>query len=387
MAYGLDLSKLEDEDLNKPKYRGLDFNFETPMPELPSKPLPTTTGLNLATETPISSTTDTDFVSSIATPKKKSSFVDWWKGMDEDKRTALNRGLLATGLNMMALGGRTYDRPVSALGIVGEAGKAGLSQYEDTYDREQTHKLRKDYYDIAKERNQIQAKAYGLRLDAANKSAINKQDEKKTKALKRIAQIDEKIAKYAKNNSVVDSEAAKLLQLYGKNVSMGSTMDEESRQQIINSYNKERRALLPLAGEDTPSWDEEKRNIYKETYGLMKSGADKAMGLNISKGADFVDKGNINLYNRPQVKNTDGSISSVRSMSFNENGKEILIPTVSEDGRIMSNNEAIKQYKKTGKYLGKFNTVKEANQYADELHKQQESLTGQPQKKEWELYE
>ncbi len=290
MAYGLDLTDFEDKKYDGfgnpisvrtdiPAYKYPAFSF-TGLNTTPTPSLSTTTGDSVIPST-------SEFVQKVATPNKPPRFVDWWKNMEPDKKAALTRGLLSTGLNMMALGGRTYDRPVSALGIIGQAGQAGLKQYEDTYDREQAHGLRKEYLDLAKERNKTQREVYGLKLDAAKNAAINKLDDKKMKALKRIAQIDEKIAKYAKNNAVVDSEAAKLLQLYGKNVSMGSTMDEESRQHIINSYNKERQALLPLtrtmeekiAG-NTPLSNEEKRNIYRETYGIMKSGADKAMGLN-----------------------------------------------------------------------------------------------------------
>ena len=84
--------------------------------------------------------------------------------------------------------------------------------------------------------------------------------------------------------------------------------------------------------------------------------------------------GNIDLINRPIVKNEDGSISTIRSMSFqDENGKEVLIPTV-VNGKIVSDDEAIQHYYQTGEYLGKFNTIEEANSYAELLHEQQEKL-------------
>lgn len=92
------------------------------------------------------------------------------------------------------------------------------------------------------------------------------------------------------------------------------------------------------------------------------------------------EKGNIDLNNRPVVKNSDGTISTVRTISFNDNGKEVLIPTVSDDGRIVSDDEAIDTYYKTGKYFGKFNTIEEANTYAEWLHNQQEKMYASPKK-------
>lgn len=89
--------------------------------------------------------------------------------------------------------------------------------------------------------------------------------------------------------------------------------------------------------------------------------------------------GNIDLAKRPIVKNPDGSISTVRSMSFNDDGKEVLIPTVAADGRgILSNDDAIMQYRKSGQHLGMFDTPDNATAYAQSLHKGQDKMYAQP---------
>lgn len=86
----------------------------------------------------------------------------------------------------------------------------------------------------------------------------------------------------------------------------------------------------------------------------------------------LITLGNIDITQRPDVKNSDGSRSTVRSMSFEEGGKEILIPTV-VGNKVVSDDEAIAEYHKTGKHLGMFDNPDNATAYAKQLHNDYES--------------
>lgn len=94
----------------------------------------------------------------------------------------------------------------------------------------------------------------------------------------------------------------------------------------------------------------------------------------------MVEAGNLDLNQRPQVKNPDGSVSTVRSMSIGVDDKEYLIPTVSEDGRLLTEKEAIEQFQKTGKHLGVFDSPESATAYAKQLHTDQAKLISKKEK-------
>jgi hypothetical protein len=109
----------------------------------------------------------------------------------------------------------------------------------------------------------------------------------------------------------------------------------------------------------------------------------------------LVEQGNIDISNRPVIKNDDGSHSSEYSVSFSEDGREVLVPTV-VNGRFLTPNgkkpkerspeeqemfkEAWKTYKATKQHLGKFSNIADADAYAYNLHNRADRATVQAYK-------
>ena len=81
----------------------------------------------------------------------------------------------------------------------------------------------------------------------------------------------------------------------------------------------------------------------------------------------MIAPGNIDLYDRPRVPNPNGGISTVYSASFGLDGNEVLLP-LADQGRIMTEQEAIDRYYATGQHLGKFADPVSATDYARGLH-------------------
>jgi soluble lytic murein transglycosylase-like protein len=94
-------------------------------------------------------------------------------------------------------------------------------------------------------------------------------------------------------------------------------------------------------------------------------------------------EGNVDLYAQPEVRNPDGSISTVDSIGLNIDGKEYLLPTVTPDGRHFANEAkeagasdigkavgdmAYEEFRRTGRHLGIFRSPAASTAYAKKLH-------------------
>jgi len=126
--------------------------------------------------------------------------------------------------------------------------------------------------------------------------------------------------------------------------------------------------LFILKSEETPALKEGLDKV--DTYGVHETWNIKQQKKNqqYSTGTPVASyTGNIDLAKRPIVNNKDGSISTERSMSFNLDGKEVLIPTII-NGKKVSQEKAIAHFKKTGENLGMFDTPEEATAMALKIH-------------------
>lgn len=101
---------------------------------------------------------------------------------------------------------------------------------------------------------------------------------------------------------------------------------------------------------------------------------DMTHSIALATGPKPAIAGNLDPYNRPIVKNPDGSYSTTQSISIGTDKGETVIPTVF-DGAHHTNAEAAARYAQTGEHLGIFpaGATDAADQYATALHNDQDA--------------
>ena len=95
----------------------------------------------------------------------------------------------------------------------------------------------------------------------------------------------------------------------------------------------------------------------------------------------------VDLYAQPEVRNPDGSTSTVDSIGVNLDGKEYLLPTVTPDGRHFVNEVvrrgerdvgaavarmAVDEFRRTGRHLGVYSTPTGSTLAAQRIHRDYE---------------
>lgn len=94
-------------------------------------------------------------------------------------------------------------------------------------------------------------------------------------------------------------------------------------------------------------------------------------------GNEYIGEGNIDLHNLAPIVDDEGNWMTTYSYTIPEGDKWVNIPgVVTVDGKRQAVDEetAIKAYKKTGEYFGKFDTLAKAEAAADALHLEQEEF-------------
>ena len=81
----------------------------------------------------------------------------------------------------------------------------------------------------------------------------------------------------------------------------------------------------------------------------------------------LTEVGNIDVDELEQVEMPNGSSGIVPSVAVNVNGQDVLVPTIDGEGKIISKDDAIKLYQKTGEHFGKFESSEDAQRYAEDL--------------------
>jgi hypothetical protein len=81
-------------------------------------------------------------------------------------------------------------------------------------------------------------------------------------------------------------------------------------------------------------------------------------------------EGNIDVSSRKTIKLSNGEIELFKPMAFRNAGKVIVVPTITEGGKLLTESGAINKYFETGMHLGIFDDMSEAKVRIEQLEKE-----------------
>jgi hypothetical protein len=155
------------------------------------------------------------------------------------------------------------------------------------------------------------------------------------------------------------------------------TASGRTTQRVYSGGRKNSRSLM-AEGPNPSSYSRDKYFLVNE------SGNHPYDGKAGNSNDGMIEPGNIDTSKRRAVKLPGGDYGTVRSMGINDNGKEVLIPTIGPRGENWSGpkgeQRARDHYKTTGQHLGKFNSVAASNTAGQRLHEIEANRINKPRK-------
>lgn len=160
---------------------------------------------------------------------------------------------------------------------------------------------------------------------------------------------------------------------------LASHLIEQKQQEINQRYGTDRGMAMTAANSLTVMSTPTGHLVVVDAYGnklnevrynaRMGHYVDHVNNKKEQESQGMITPGNIDLNKREKVKNPDGSYSTVRTITIEQDGKTILLPTII-NGKQVSNDEAIAHYKQTGEHMGIFKSEADANKYDERIHKE-----------------
>lgn len=82
---------------------------------------------------------------------------------------------------------------------------------------------------------------------------------------------------------------------------------------------------------------------------------------------DMIEGGNLDVFSRPLMRESDGTVSRGAMKPFQVEGVEFLLPLTDASGKLLSDDEALAQFERTGNHYGGFRTAEEAMEFSRQL--------------------